>query len=477
MTNEQVDEDMEKTQKDAEQASQARGLAQAIERKAWMQDETTQAFTGRTARALNDILNEVLNDNPPDDDSAIGEALKILITRHPDEAAELKRMKLCTNKAYICGMTDYLAWKQNPDNDSGYTCNVFKQANNEKKEIRPIVIPMGTLSYIGAQTHRGKTTVLTSLAVDAITQALADEAAGKKPHRVVFITSEEHPNMILDRMLSAILYTRYNRTLPYVEDIRGAIDYNLKTYTKRPQPVPEPTNLQDMIYSSYEELADRLNSGLFAVIDHIQHHYFDDLAEMLDDIDDRSIVLVDYLQHLRTLHDDEKVSNRQVLLQHLSHELADIASKKNLITISAAQFGRKGNDVLSDKDKYSPDLLDLTLFREAGDIEQDAHLAIGVGQQVLSTKMANDTVEVTHRFYEVLKQRYHPQDTNRYSIIDQSKFSLYLPETYNDNGVTTLKPFEPVPVETPPSDNSTGSRKNRSKSNAPTAFGKKLGLN
>lgn len=379
----------EQTDKDKERTIQARGLAQAIERRAWVQDEATQTFTDRTDRQLNDILNEVLNESPPSDSRALEDALKMLIVKHPEDAAELKRLKLRTNKAYICGMADYLTWKQNPDNDSGYTCNIFKQSNNINKEIRPITIPMGTLSYIGAQTHRGKTTVLISPAVDAITQALADEVAGKKPHRVVFITSEEHSNMILDRMLSAILYTRYGGTLSNIlkgtEDIRASIDCHMKTYESRQliEPASAPANLQEGIYRSYEKLADRLNSGLFAVIDHIQHHYFDELAEMLNDIDDRSVVLVDYLQHLRTLRNSEGISNRQVLLQHLSHELADIAAKKNLITISAAQFGRKGNDVLNDKDKYSPDLLDLTFFRETGDIEQDAHLAIGVGQQIL----------------------------------------------------------------------------------------------
>lgn len=372
---------------------------------------------------------------------AIQAALTELKTKYPQCKAQIEKLILAQNKAYICDIAGYLARKQNTEKDSGYICNVFKQCNNRAREIKPITIRTGTLSYIGAMTHRGKTTALISIALDAIKQAITAQKESKSLHKVVFVTSEETPEQIFDRMIAAILYTEYKDTkdgrgnnilTSDIDEIGNRIDYYLKSYSGGQLIADTPKTLQEAIYSSYEKLAGYLNSGIFALIDHTQQTTFDALEILLNTIDNGSIVLTDYIQHLKRIEADSYISNRQVIIQNISQRLGDIAGQKDLIIIAGAQFRREGKTTKTEADKYKPDILDLTLFRESGDIEQDAHLVIGIGQQVL--KPNKDSEETTvHRFYEVLKQRGHAEDSNKYAINDNAIYSLYSCKTYTDN--------------------------------------------
>jgi replicative DNA helicase len=77
-------------------------------------------------------------------------------------------------------------------------------------------------------------------------------------------------------------------------------------------------------------------------------------------------VLIDYIQKIPPC---EKSGTRQLELQRISHCLLETAKSLSLPLILGAQLGR-------DKDRAEKVRLDN--FREAGDIEQDANLALGI---------------------------------------------------------------------------------------------------
>lgn len=374
---------------------------------------------------------------------------KVIAENHTTHAAELNRLLLNENKAYICNLDEYTRRKKDTNRNKGYICNVFKQNNNHKKEIRPLTIPTGTLSYLGAMTHRGKTTALVSIAIDAIQQNAELQAAGKPFSKVVFITTEETPEQVFDRLIKAILYTNQKTNTAIFHSfgaeyvLNGGIDEldeRLNAYMQEYTPQllkTAPQNLKEAIYASFETLQGYLSNGLFAIIDHTQQRTFEELTETIKTLDNNSILLLDYIQHCKAPK-ESGFNNRQVIIQGQSQTLADLAGHKDFVIIAGGQFNRNGNQKEKEADKYKADFLDATLFRESGDIEQDAHLIIGIGQQSIEADGNGETPP--RRFYEILKQRNHPQDTNKYLIADNTLFSLY--SCRNEGG--TLEYFKEI---------------------------------
>lgn len=400
--------------------------------------EKEQAILQKIAKGLESkadfsgLVKEALEEN----EITGGERIRILETiadTHPEHAAELKRLSRSENKAYICNLDEYTRRKKDTNRNKGYICNVFLQNNNKKHEVRPLTIPTGTLSYLGAMTHRGKTTALVSIAMDAIRQNAGLKAAGNPFSKVVFITTEETPEQIFDRMIKAILYTeqRENKAIfnAYTGELNGDIDEldeRLNAYMQDYEPSliqAAPKNLREGIFTSFETLQGYLSDELFAIIDHTQQRTFEELIATIKTLDNNSILLLDYIQHCKSPKDNG-VNNRQVIIQGESQTLADIAGQKDLVIIAGGQFNRNGNQKEKEADKYKADFLDPTLFRESGDIEQDAHLIIGIGQQSIESD-GNGGETPPRRFYEILKQRNHPQDTNKYLIADKTLYSLY----------------------------------------------------
>lgn len=394
---------------------------------------------------------------------------ELIADRYPEHGPEIKRLARKENKAYICTLDEYTRRKKDTSRNKGYICNVFMQSNNKKHEVRPLTIPTGTLSYLGAMTHRGKTTALVSIAMDAIRQNAELKAAGKPFSKVVFITTEETPEQVFDRMIKAILYTEQKSNSDifsaYTGELVGEIDEldeRLNAYMQDYQPSllqAAPKNLKEGIFASFETLQRYLKDELFAVIDHTQQRTFEELTATIKTLDNNSILLLDYIQHCKSPLNNG-VNNRQVIIQGESQTLADLAGQKDLVIISGGQFNRKGKDVEKEADKYKADFLDPTLFRESGDIEQDAHLIIGIGQQSIKPD-GNGGETPPRRFYEILKQRNHPQDTNKYTIADRTLFSLYSCKvSKTDKGgkqldyFTEWKPQTQPVTQTPPVTNS-----------------------
>jgi hypothetical protein len=100
-----------------------------------------------------------------------------------------------------------------------------------------------------------------------------------------------------------------------------------------------------------------------------------------------AVVLLDYIQKMPPKAGTDSDSFRRV--QAISYDVVTAAAKTNSVIIAGAQFNRLGgSDGLGDQ-------FDDQSFRDAGDIEQDAHNAIGIGWKT----------DKQGRFYEVLKTR------------------------------------------------------------------------
>jgi hypothetical protein len=111
-----------------------------------------------------------------------------------------------------------------------------------------------------------------------------------------------------------------------------------------------------------------------------------------------AVVLLDYIQKMPPKPGTDTDSFRRV--QAISYDVVTAAAKTNAVIIAGAQFNRLGGtDGLGD-------VFDDQSFREAGDIEQDAHNAIGIGWKT----------DKQGRFYEVLKTREDKKQGTLYDI-------------------------------------------------------------
>lgn len=291
---------------------------------------------------------------------------------------------------------------KNQTNDFDYKCNIFP--TDDENET---VFPRGTISYIGARTGRGKTTALVSVSMDAIRN-------GKK---VFFVTSEEKVNQIIFRMIMNELFFESDfdfRTflLKIGSNSRNFVKEVLINQKLLKNQLKEKSELfTQKVLEAKVKINDFLISKKLAIFDGLKAKTFSDTLEAISENEEGSIILIDYIQHLRTPFGFNNAS-RQIQLQEISHELSDICANKNLICIAGAQFGRTDED----KKTNLPDILAEGLFREAGDIEQDAHIAIGIGRHQLNSKEKS-------RFYNILKSREGNTNGKRIELLDAFSYS------------------------------------------------------
>ena len=113
-----------------------------------------------------------------------------------------------------------------------------------------------------------------------------------------------------------------------------------------------------------------------------------EIIEIISKASKGTLVLIDYIQRMP----DDEVDHYDgfMRIKKISDALVNATIKSGAITICGAQFNRA-----SVSGKNEGDAFDDTSFRESGDIEQDAHNAIGIGWEK----------DKKSRFYEVLKAR------------------------------------------------------------------------
>ena len=269
---------------------------------------------------------------------------------------------------------DYIRECTEYDPDRDFTPSLFDR----------LAFPNGTISYIGARTGRGKTTAMINLAREAIMP--------EKPRKTIFISLEMSRKQIINKLILSIAYAMTTGKTESRELLQT-----------RPRPQTDLYHFlkgQDM--EGERAQVETFREYVQKAINHIQAAYnnsfflydgrgakFPDIINVIKgNADPGTLVLLDYIQRMPSVPGKDEDTYMRV--KWISDEIVNAAILSDSVIISGAQFNRmKGQDV-GGRDKF-----DDASYRESGDIEQDAHNAIGIGWEA----------DKQTRFFEVMKTR------------------------------------------------------------------------
>lgn len=275
--------------------------------------------------------------------------------------------------------------------------------------------PTGTISYIGARPGRGKTTILVNIGLDALTQG--------KP--VIYVTAEETTKQILTRFILADTCTKHEtdgRTI-YESFIPKTELY--KYIKDNARNLPQiPVNNRDFFGDACDTIGEYINNKKLTIFE-AYGATWDELTDFLNTQEAGSVILIDYIQHLKS---PERLitQTRQIQIQEISHQLADLAGLHGLILICGAQFTRPKNDAQKDieAELTKPDSFNENSFREAGDIEQDGHILIGIGKNPGTEEL----------FYTCMKDREQSPDNGKCWKLKKNLAYSFLQGDKDDQG-------------------------------------------
>jgi hypothetical protein len=284
-----------------------------------------------------------------------------------------------------------------------------------------LAFPDGTASYIGARTSRGKTTAMVNLARDA----LAEKAATQRP--VIFITLEMSGKQILNKLiLSTALAMGINRDggekgeiHSFLASIPNPGKEIYHVWKKEPIPGIDregPDVFRLYVKNAYRNVEAAQKEGRFTLYDGRGASEAEIISFMKACGEAGAVILLDYIQKMPPKDGADADSFRRV--QAISYDVVNAAAASNAVVIAGAQFNRLGGtdglgDVFTDES-----------FRECGDLEQDAHNAIGIGWKT----------DKQGRFYEILKTR---EDRQQGSVFDIDFDGAY---SYMAQGEQTYRP-------------------------------------
>jgi len=265
-----------------------------------------------------------------------------------------------------------------------------------------LAFPDGTTSYIGARTSRGKTTAMVNLARETLT--------GKR-RKTIFITLEMSGKQILNQI---ILSAAFSRGIKEAPDNRKAFmsmepRWDIYTVWKNGDLLGNEANIfQRYVKDAHSAITQAQNDGRFILYDGRGATEPEIINFMEANAEKGTVILLDYIQKMPPKMGNDTDSFRRV--QAISYDVVNAAAKTNAVVIAGAQFNRMGgSDALGD-------IFTDQSFREAGDIEQDAHNAIGIGW----------TIDRQNRFYEVLKTREDKKQGLLYSLDFEGGYSYMI---------------------------------------------------
>ena len=290
----------------------------------------------------------------------------------------------------------------------------FDDSKDYKSGIFERRFPTGTISYIGARPGRGKTTILVNIALDALSQG--------KP--VIFVTAEETTKQILTRFILCKTATNNPSDGRLVYDSfkpRTALYNYIKDNARN---LPQmPVDNRDFFGEASDTIGEYINNKKLTIFE-AYGATWQELTDFISDQEAGSVILIDYIQHLKS-PENLATQTRQIQIQETSHQLADLAGLYGLILICGAQFNReaKGNGQ-GKPDLLKADSFDETSFREAGDIEQDGHILIGIGK--------DPKAEVL--FYSCMKDREASPDNGKCWKLKKNMAYSFLQGDKDDQG-------------------------------------------
>ena len=236
-------------------------------------------------------------------------------------------------------------------------------------------IPRGAITLIAGRPGHGKTRTLLNL--------LRRQMEMEPGKRYVFASYEEDAHVIITKLLISMARAELGENRQgyigaYMKYLRGA-------YIPRPDDLSiiDGESIMGKVETAWKTLRSALESKRLIVA-----YRPGDARELGDSIralsekygDELGAVFVDYMQ-LLPLPEGESISSAYQKVQAASGIMRDAAVKTNLPIICGAQLNRASSksDTGQKKGKFNlANVLRPEYLREAGDLEQDANLAIGV---------------------------------------------------------------------------------------------------
>ena len=304
-------------------------------------------------------------------------------------------------KRRIYTMADYTDDCLNYDPSKDFTPTLFGR----------LAFPDGTTSYIGARTSRGKTTVLVNLAREALIQ---------QSRKTIFITLEMSGKQILNKMILSTAFSNGIKEAP--ENRRAFMTMKPCNDIYKVWKNGELSGIGATVFRNYVKNAHSIitkaeTSEAFILYDSRGASEQEIINFIHAHAEPGTVILLDYIQKIPPKSEANADSFRKI--QAISYDVVNAAAKTNSVIIAGAQFNRMGK-----MDAFG-DCFDDQSFGEAGDIEQDAHNAIGIGWKT----------DKQDRFYEVLKTREDKKQGTLYDIDFVGSYS------YMEHGEQIYRPI------------------------------------
>jgi hypothetical protein len=327
-------------------------------------------------------------------------------------------------------------------------------------DFRPAILaglsfPDGTLSYIGARTGRGKTTIMLNIAREAL-------APDTPPRKVVFVTLEESRKQLLRKLILSTAYGNANAAEREALDKRAAPDradgrtVKHDFYTVMRGDNERSRGLSGEGAAEFYRLVSAAKERMAALYGRALIIYEAQGLQSLERVEAAiteyanagDIVLVDYVQRLPA--PQGFTATDYMLGKAQSNGLFTTAKRTGAVIISGAQFKRPPPGQSSASAPEAPagfEGFDETAFRESGDIEQDAHNALGIGK-------GKDADMAKERYIKVMKTREDATGGNCYALDFKGAYAfmdigdrLAIGKAKKDTPATTTKKAEPTQEE------------------------------
>jgi replicative DNA helicase len=267
-------------------------------------------------------------------------------------------------------------------------CRKYEPDKDFKTKLFDLPFPDGTVSYIGARTSRGKTASMLNLAREAITANPA--------RKVLFITLEMSIKQLITRLALSLIYA--NGIAKNTQESLKQRENPMKDYYNliKGNPIDGGPNDTGAMIEGYQAAMAILKSAF----ENQSFLLYDGRGASLDTIIDMikthakrgTLVLIDYIQRMPSA--DGIMDSSYTRVKVISDRVWNAATLTGAVIIAGAQFNRVQDKDNSENKKR--DTFDDTSFRESGDLEQDAHCAIGLGWY---------KEDHNNRFFEILKAR------------------------------------------------------------------------
>lgn len=284
-----------------------------------------------------------------------------------------------------CSWEDYMDDINKYDPEQEFCPKLFK--TNEEFNLP---FPLQTMSAIGARTKRGKTIMLVNLALDAL----------ENGRKCIFISLEMTRRQLLNKLILLRTYSQavdegnekrlknLNKLTKPFSSLYKFLKNKSEESSENKYKEAQDSSVNSMFGEAKAFIQEKMENGEFELVEAFWAEQ-DQIIHKVSHAGKGTLVLIDYAQRMPE-KEGEAYDGGHLRLKKINRELFNATVKSKAITICAAQFNRT-----SGTDKNGNDIFDDTSFKESGSIEEDAHNAIGIGQE----KNKQD------RFCEILKAR------------------------------------------------------------------------